>query len=120
MPDKAYCKFCKKEMTAVITALKKHQATAFHKKQAQLLHGESSMSRIDSMWREQNDSTNSVKEAEIRLAAFLSEHNISFNVMDHLSDLSNCSFLSSVFTYLCANKQIQPCMQISLTKPQLL
>ena len=87
MPDKAYCKFCKKEMTAVITALKKHQATAFHKKQAQLLHGESSMSRIDSMWREQNDSTNSVKEAEIRLAAFLSEHNISFNVMDHLSDL---------------------------------
>lgn len=28
-----------------------------------------------------------VKEAELRLAAFISEHNISFRVMDHLSDL---------------------------------
>lgn len=29
----------------------------------------------------------SVREAEIRMAGFLSEHNLSFNLMDHFSDL---------------------------------
>ena len=71
----------------MVTALRKHQATASHKKQAEHLFEDSSISRIDTMWREQNSSSSIVKVAEIRLTAFLNEHNISFNVMDHLSDL---------------------------------
>ena len=78
---------CKKDMTAVVTALQKHQATSYHKKQAGLLVDSSSMSRIDEMWREQGKSIDAVKEAEIRIAAFVTEHNLSFNIMDHLSNL---------------------------------
>ena len=46
-----------------------------------------SSSRIDSIFGGHLKGSNAVKETELRLAAFISEHNLSFHVMDHLSDL---------------------------------
>ena len=44
--------------------------------------------KVDEIFRRTDDTLNDkVKEAEIKIAAFLAEHNIAFNVMDHLSEL---------------------------------
>ena len=39
------------------------------------------------MMRQAQHGNDPVKEAELRLAAFISEHNLSFSIMDHFSDL---------------------------------
>lgn len=85
-PTKAFCIACKREMTAVVTTLQKHTKTVYHIEQMKLLQIPAS-SRVDSLLRDQQGSSNAVKEAEIRLAAFVAEHNLSFNIMDHFSDL---------------------------------
>ncbi|CAH1099099.1 unnamed protein product [Psylliodes chrysocephalus] len=41
------------------------------------------------------DSNNNIKKTEIRFAAFAAEHNLSFNVMDHLSEVIRVSFFGS-------------------------
>ena len=76
-PHKAYCTICKKEMTAVVTALRKHQSTSYHQTQARLLQVPSS-GRIDSMFWERCQGNDVVKETELRLTAFISERNLSF------------------------------------------
>ena len=73
-------------MTAVVTTLQKHDKTAYHQEQIKLLQVPAS-NRIDSLFRNQQGASNAVKEAELRLAAFVAEHNLSFNIMDHFSDL---------------------------------
>jgi hypothetical protein len=85
-PHEALCRVCKKEMTAVVTTLQKHASTAYHKEQINRLQIPSS-SRIDCLFRAQQESSDPVKEAELKLASFIAEHNLSFNLMDHLSDL---------------------------------
>jgi hypothetical protein len=82
----AYCKGCKKEITAVLTALRKYHSSAYHQTRIRELQIPFS-SRIDTIFRGQGYENESVKEAELRLAAFLSEHNLSFHIMDHFSDL---------------------------------
>ena len=44
------------------------------------------LGRITSMFVDRA-TEGSVRDAEMRMAAFLSEHNLSFNLMDHFSDL---------------------------------
>ena len=73
-------------MTAVITAFRMHEDTAYHRDQANVLQIPSS-SKIDSMFRGQQQGNDAVKETELQLAAFISEHNLSFHIMDHFSDL---------------------------------
>ena len=63
-----------------------HEDTAYHRDQANVLQIPSS-SRIDSMFRGQQQGNDAVKETELQLAAFISEHNLSFHIMDHFSDL---------------------------------
>jgi len=51
MKDKsgeAYCKVCKKELAAVVTALKKHSRTQYHKEKAHELY-DPTLVRIDSV-----------------------------------------------------------------------
>ena len=63
------------------------------------------------------ESDNLVQDAEIRMAAFVTEHNLSFNIMDHLSELlpkvfpdseiaqqfkSKCTKTSKVIKNACA------------------
>ena len=115
-PNKAYCKFCKKELIAVVTALSKHKSTVVHRKNA---YDASSSSRIDTMWRDQSREMDSVKEAELRLAAFLCEHNISFNVMDHLSELLPQIFPDSkIATSIKCKRTKSKCIVTNALAPQ--
>ena len=84
-PSRAYCKICKRELAAVVTALKKHCETAYHKEKVSVLV-DPTLNRIDSMLVG-HSVDGRVRDAEIRMASFISEHNLSFNVMDHFSDL---------------------------------
>ena len=84
-PDKAYCKVCKRELAAVVTALRKHKDTAYHKENVSSLV-DPTLCRIDSMLVDRSIE-GSVRDSEMRMAGFLSEHNLSFNLMDHFSDL---------------------------------
>ena len=47
-PNKAYCKVCKRELAAVVTAMKKHKDTAYHKKNVSSLV-DPILCRIDSV-----------------------------------------------------------------------
>ena len=57
-------------MTAVVTTLQKHNKTAYHQEQIKMLQVPAS-NRIDSLFRNQQGASNAVKEAELRLAAFV-------------------------------------------------
>ena len=86
-PSKAYCKVCKRELAAVVTALRKHNETAYHKEKVSILV-DPTLNRIDSMLPvRRSPVAGSLRDAEMRMASFISEHNLSFNVMDHFSDL---------------------------------
>jgi hypothetical protein len=84
-PDKAYCKVCKRELAAVVTTLKKHSETTYHKEKVSLLV-DPKLKRIESMLVE-TSCGDSVRDAEMRIAAFVCEHNLSLKIMDHFSDL---------------------------------
>ena len=84
-PDKAYCKVCKKELAVTVTALKKHSRAQYHVQRVGELI-DPTLVRIDAVLVDQTMERN-VRDAELRATAFLSEHDLSFNLMDHLSDL---------------------------------
>ena len=109
-PTKAYCTVCKKPMTAVVTAIRKHQA-----KQLQI----PSSSRIDSMLRQIQQGNDAVKETELRLAAFISEHNLSFKVMDHLSDLPKLCPASKIAANVKCKRTKTKCIITNSTKSLL-
>lgn len=92
-PDKAYCKVCKKELAAVVTALKKHTKAQYHIDRISDLM-DPNLVRIDSVLID-HTMDRKVCDAELRMAAFLSEHDLSFNIMDHFSDLLPIMFPDS-------------------------
>ena len=59
----AFCKICKKEMTAIVTALQKHQSTTYYQERAKILQIPSSH-RINSMFRGEQQGNDAVKETE--------------------------------------------------------
>ena len=103
--DKAYCKVCKKELAAVVTALKKHCKTQYHIERIGELM-DPNLVKIDSLLVDRT-MTRSVRDAELRLGAFLSEHDLSFNLMDHLSDL---------LPILCPDSQVAAHIKCKRTK----
>ena len=106
-PSKAYCNVCKREPIAVITALKKHSETTYHKEKVNVLVNPT-LNRIDSMFARRSGLIDGkVQEAELRKDSFISEHILSFNVMDHFSDL---------LPKLCPDSQIAASFNCKRTK----
>jgi len=83
--DKAYCKVCKKELAAVVTALKKHCKMQYHIGRISELN-DPSLVRIDSILVYHTTISNA-HDAELRMAAFITEHDLPFHLMDYFSDL---------------------------------
>lgn len=81
-PYKAYCKCCKTELIAGLSELKKHSSTRKHIENKTVLEATQSITTMMA-----STSNESVKRAEMKVAAFIVEHNLSFQVTDHLSDL---------------------------------
>ena len=103
--DKAYCKVCKKELAAVVTALKKHSKAQYHVERISELI-DPSLVKIDSLLVD-HTMARKVHDAEIRLAAFISEHDLSFSLMDHLSDL---------LSILCSDSKVAARIKCKQTK----
>lgn len=73
-------------MTSEITVIKNHAKGKKHKSFYQTATvGQPSVSSF--LQKQQNKPLDKVSVAEIKLCGFLVEHNIAFNVMDHLTDL---------------------------------
>ena len=87
MKGKAYCTVCKKELAAVVTALNKHSETQYHVQRVGKLM-DPTLVPLDTVLVDQTTERN-VRNAELRAVAFtcISEHDLLFNLMDHLSDL---------------------------------
>lgn len=82
-PYKAFCKVCSKDMIAGLSELKKHQKTKKHRDKAAAVKTTRPITEMvvtDTL-------TEKVQRAEIKIATFVVEHHLPFQIMDHLSDL---------------------------------
>lgn len=88
---KAYCTMCRREFSAEITAIKRHKSTHVHARNEL-----PSVAGVREDVGANNDQlAEAVARAEIKLACFLAEHNISFNTANHLVDLLKTIFPDS-------------------------
>ena len=72
----------------MVTTLKNHRDAAYHNEKVSILN-DTTLSRIDfhSAMVSGKSPDTCVRDAEMRMASFVSERNLSFHVMDHFSDL---------------------------------
>lgn len=96
-PLKAYCCYCKVEFVTELTTVKKHALSTKHKTNAISVTNQKS---VASFFENPNNiktkkTADAIKSAEIKICGFLSEHNISFNTVDHLSKLMKDLFPKS-------------------------
>ncbi|XP_011405614.1 PREDICTED: uncharacterized protein LOC105313682 [Amphimedon queenslandica] len=90
-PCKAYNKLCEKELVAGPSELQKHQDSKKHKERESAV----TITRPITAMVVCDDISQKTKSAEIRMAAFLVEHNLPCQAMDHLSDLVTDIFSDS-------------------------
>lgn len=76
-----HCKVCGDEYLGGISAVRKHSGSEKHKKNSQAV---SNITPVDTIIAHHNSLEFRKKEAEIRLAMFITEHNISLRTSDHL------------------------------------
>lgn len=100
-PYKAYCKTCGKELVAGLSELKKHASTKKHQESMQSV----SQSRPITQMLSRGSHSDQVKKAEIKVAAFIVEHNLPFRVMDHLSGLVATCFPDSKIAHDFSSKR---------------
>lgn len=73
-------------MQPKLSILKSHSKTAVHKENIKQRH-DPSLRTLHQCTPAAIDKVKLIKESEIKLVAFIAEHNLPFRVMDHLSDL---------------------------------
>lgn len=83
-----YCKICFEDNKGGISAVKKHMGTMKHQRAAKAVSRTSSISEMNQQMLSRTTTiAKKTKEAELRIAMFVTEHNISFNTTDHLVQL---------------------------------
>lgn len=92
-PTYAYCKVCDKDLVCGKSELLKHSQYNTHRIKAKVTPQRTLTSMLG--FQKNINLENQVKTAEIRFAAFVAEHNLPFNVMDHLSECIGASFPDS-------------------------
>lgn len=90
-PYKAFCKTCGVQLVAGKSELNRHAGTEKHKANMSA----SRRARPITQLLTQTPHSEQVKKAEIKVAAFIVEHNLPFRIMDHLSDLVAATFPDS-------------------------
>lgn len=79
-----FCKSCGDNNKGGLSAVKKHEKTEKHIKNFKLI---SSSKSIVESFKKPNLLESQTKEGELRIAAFIAEHNIAFRTADHLTEL---------------------------------
>lgn len=113
-PYKARCKLCNTIFTVELTVIKNHLKAQSHQRKSI----QASQQKIRNFL---NDSTNTdvskIKEAtkrfEIKLCAFIAEHNISLKILDHLTPLIQNSVTDSD---IVKNMQLKSTKGIAIIK----
>jgi len=83
-----YCKICIEDNKGGISAVKKHMNTIKHQRAAKAVSNTTSISEMNQQMSFRTTTiAKKTKEAELRIAMFVTEHNISFNSTDHLVQL---------------------------------
>lgn len=77
---KAFCNICSKLIEGTISHLHKHLKTKYHVTRAKAVKSPS----VPSLFTKKNLPARDAEKFKLMLLKFLCEHNISFNVMDHL------------------------------------
>jgi len=85
--DSAKCIIYNTVLDTEISSINRHLNSKKHKLMSNSVSTTSSLS--DSFKPKNISLLEKVKSAEIKLTAFVAEHNISFNTMDHLTELGN-------------------------------
>lgn len=86
------CKICLKDYLGGMGAIKKHNNSKIHKEKAVSVKGQPSVTSFQFT----ATSDKIIKQTEIRIAAFIAEHNISINTSDHLTELIKSIVLSGI------------------------
>ena len=98
-PYKAYCKICNKDLVAGLSELKKHHSSKKHLDKSKVLVSTRPITEMITT----DTTSEQIKRAEIKMAAFVVEHHLSFKSMDHLSDLVSDIFPDST---IAKNSQV--------------
>lgn len=93
-PTYAHCSCCNKDFVCGKSEIEKHAAGKNHTKKVKSSVSQQTLTTMANVARS-NILSNLVKTAEIKLAAFIVEHNLSFNIMDHLCELLHTTFTDS-------------------------
>lgn len=88
---KARCRACNLEFNAEVTVIKNHSKSTKHTQKMKSVQKTS----IVNMLNKPDTSQTQTKVAEIKITAFLAEHNISLNSADHLNNLIKSCFPDS-------------------------
>lgn len=91
---KAYCCYCKVKLVSEITTIKKHLVSKNHIENAKSITGArpNLISNMFDKVSKVNEQVDNVKRAEILICGLLSEHNILFNAVDHLTQVLASNF----------------------------
>ncbi|CAH1736168.1 unnamed protein product [Aphis gossypii] len=96
VPDnhlKAYCCYCRLQMVSELTTLKKHMNSMKHINAAKSISGmKTGLFSTTTAIRKDDEA---IKRAELKICGFIAEHNISFNSMDHLTQVLKDAFPDS-------------------------
>lgn len=106
--EEALCVVCNKNIligSAGKTILLKHKESNMHLKHLKGKKGQQTLSV--SSFKGSSGIDEAVKKADLHLAAFVSEHNLSFNIMEHLPNLIKT---------ICPDSEIAKKIQCSRTK----
>lgn len=93
-PTFANCKACCKDFVCGKSEILKHSRGQFHLRAVKSKLKQPALTELPALQRDIS-LENKIKAAEIRIAAFAVEHNVAFNVLDHLSEVIRCSFTDS-------------------------
>ncbi|XP_042237675.1 protein ZBED8-like isoform X2 [Homarus americanus] len=89
-PSRAFCNICKREVSAELTAIKRHKTSKMHA----VYEASEQQERIPV--HHGKYAANGVAVATILFACFIAEHNLPFTTADHLVDLMKRMFPDSV------------------------
>lgn len=88
----AFCKICNKDLTCGKSELLRHSKV--HTNKAKQFQKQQTLMEM-SIFKTNSALDDDIKKAEIRMALILAEHNLPFNIIDHLSMVIRVSFSDS-------------------------
>jgi hypothetical protein len=90
------CQACNTDLKAGKSDLEKHAATAKHKKNVGMMKG---LQSVQTFFKKSTMHDRKVSEAETKLANFFAQHNVAFQIVQHLVPLlKDCLPDSSILT----------------------